>query len=155
MAPKELAGASPARVSLPVDPTLAFASPWPHIRRIVAVDDVDDFDGEWDACAPPGWPPPARVQFPADLKLTLQLPTMPAPPASRLDARSTGADCAGGGLTGGPLDEAGILCARDGSQPADFNDSESQRVLDAAARTLARELGRQAARELWAQVIRR
>jgi hypothetical protein len=41
------------------------------------------------------------------------------------------------------------------SQPADFSDPESQRVLGAAARELARELGRQAARELWEQAVRR
>ena len=37
----------------------------------------------------------------------------------------------------------------------DFSDPESQRVLDAAARATARELGRQAARELWDQAVRR
>jgi hypothetical protein len=39
--------------------------------------------------------------------------------------------------------------------PADFSDPESQRVLDAAARAVARELGRQAARELWARTAPR
>jgi hypothetical protein len=41
------------------------------------------------------------------------------------------------------------------NKPADFSDPESQRVLDAAARQLARELGRQAAQELWEQAVRR
>ena len=36
---------------------------------------------------------------------------------------------------------------------ADFTDRESQRVLSAAARAVARELGRQAAREYFAEVI--
>jgi hypothetical protein len=40
-------------------------------------------------------------------------------------------------------------------KPADFSDPESERVLDAAARSVARELGRQAARELWEQAVRR
>jgi len=34
-------------------------------------------------------------------------------------------------------------------QPADFSDPESQRVFDAAARAVAFELGRQAAREMF------
>lgn len=37
----------------------------------------------------------------------------------------------------------------------DFSDIDSQRVLDAAARAVARELGRQAARELWEMAARR
>jgi hypothetical protein len=37
--------------------------------------------------------------------------------------------------------------------PTDFSDRESQRVLAAAARAVARELGRQAAREYFAEVI--
>lgn len=37
----------------------------------------------------------------------------------------------------------------------DFSDFDSQRVLDAAARAVARELGRQAARELWEMAARR
>jgi hypothetical protein len=36
------------------------------------------------------------------------------------------------------------------NQPADFTDPESQRALSAAARAVARELGRQAAREHFA-----
>jgi hypothetical protein len=39
-------------------------------------------------------------------------------------------------------------------QTADFSDPESQRVLAAAARALARELGRQAAREYFAELIK-
>jgi hypothetical protein len=35
----------------------------------------------------------------------------------------------------------------------DFSDGESQRVLAAAARVVARELGRQAAREYFAELI--
>jgi len=38
-------------------------------------------------------------------------------------------------------------------QPADFGDPESQRVLTAAAHGVARELGRQAAREFFAEAI--
>ena len=38
--------------------------------------------------------------------------------------------------------------------PADFSDLESQRVLAAAARAVARELGREAAREYFAELIR-
>lgn len=38
-------------------------------------------------------------------------------------------------------------------QPADFSDFESQRVLTAAARAVARELGREAAREYFAELI--
>lgn len=38
-------------------------------------------------------------------------------------------------------------------QPADFSDVESQRVLTTAARAVARELGREAAREYFAQLI--
>lgn len=34
-------------------------------------------------------------------------------------------------------------------RPGDFTDPESERVLDAAARAVARELGRQFARELY------
>lgn len=41
------------------------------------------------------------------------------------------------------------LVATDYLQPADFNDRESQRVLSVAARALAGELGRQAAREFF------
>jgi len=37
--------------------------------------------------------------------------------------------------------------------PADFSDRESQRVLAAAVRTVARELGREAAREYFAELI--
>jgi hypothetical protein len=37
--------------------------------------------------------------------------------------------------------------------PADFSDLESQRVLAAAARVVARELGREAAREYFAELI--
>lgn len=37
----------------------------------------------------------------------------------------------------------------------DFSDIDSQRVLDAAARAVARELGRQAARELWEMAAHR
>lgn len=37
--------------------------------------------------------------------------------------------------------------------PADFSDQESQRVLTAAARAVAHELGRQAAREYFAELI--
>lgn len=40
-------------------------------------------------------------------------------------------------------------------QPADFSDVESQRVLRAAAYVLAGELGRQAAREYFAELIGR
>ena len=40
-------------------------------------------------------------------------------------------------------------------QPADFGDLESQRVLAAAARAVARELGREAAREYFAELIGR
>ena len=40
----------------------------------------------------------------------------------------------------------------DGSM--DFSDAESLRVLDAAAQALASELGRQAAREFWAVLVR-
>jgi hypothetical protein len=36
---------------------------------------------------------------------------------------------------------------------ADFSDAESQRVLTLAARAVARELGREAAREYFAQLI--
>lgn len=39
------------------------------------------------------------------------------------------------------------------SDPADFSDPESQRVLDAIARSLSRELGRQAAREHCAAML--
>ena len=39
--------------------------------------------------------------------------------------------------------------------PADFSDPESQRVLSAAASAVARELGRQAAREHFAEVLAR
>ena len=39
--------------------------------------------------------------------------------------------------------------------PADFSDRESQRVLSAAASAVARELGRQAAREHFAEVLAR
>ena len=38
-------------------------------------------------------------------------------------------------------------------QPADFSDRESQRVLAAAVRAVARELGREAAREYFAELI--
>lgn len=38
-------------------------------------------------------------------------------------------------------------------QPADFSDRESQRVLAAAASTVARELGREAAREYFSELI--
>jgi hypothetical protein len=38
-------------------------------------------------------------------------------------------------------------------QAQDFSDPESQRVLAAAARGVARELGRQAAREYFAELI--
>ena len=38
-------------------------------------------------------------------------------------------------------------------QPADFSDRESLRVLAAAARAVARELGREAAREYFAELI--
>jgi hypothetical protein len=37
--------------------------------------------------------------------------------------------------------------------PADFTDTESQQVLAAAARVVARELGREAAREYFAELI--
>jgi hypothetical protein len=37
--------------------------------------------------------------------------------------------------------------------PTDFSDRESQRVLTAAARAVARELGREAAREYFAKLI--
>ena len=37
---------------------------------------------------------------------------------------------------------------------ADFSDPESKRVLSMAARTVARELGREAAREYFAKLIR-
>ena len=40
-----------------------------------------------------------------------------------------------------------------GVEPRDFSDGESQRVLAAAARAVARELGRQAAREYFAELI--
>lgn len=40
-------------------------------------------------------------------------------------------------------------------QSADFSDLESQRVLAAAARAVARELGREAAREYFAELIGR
>ena len=40
-------------------------------------------------------------------------------------------------------------------QPADFSDLESQRVLAAAARAVVREVGREPAREYFAQVIRK
>ena len=53
-------------------------------------------------------------------------------------------------LPGRPPEDADVR-----NQPADFTDPESQRVLDAAARAVARELGRQAARELWDQAARR
>ena len=39
------------------------------------------------------------------------------------------------------------------AQSADFTDPESQRVLSAAARAVARELGRQAAREHFAALL--
>jgi len=38
-------------------------------------------------------------------------------------------------------------------QPADFSDLQSQRVLMAAARAVARELGREAAREYFVELI--
>jgi hypothetical protein len=38
---------------------------------------------------------------------------------------------------------------------ADFSDAESQRVLTAAARAVAREMGREAAREYFAELIGR
>jgi hypothetical protein len=38
---------------------------------------------------------------------------------------------------------------------ADLSDPESQRVLTAAARAVARELGRQAARDYFAELIKR
>ena len=41
------------------------------------------------------------------------------------------------------------------AQPADFRDLESQRVLAAAARAVARALGREAAREYFAELIGR
>ena len=69
------------------------------------------------------------------------------------DTQSTGADPTGE-LTGGPLDKPGTLWARDGSRPADFSDPESQRLLDATARTLARELGHQAARKFFTEMTR-
>ena len=103
------------------------------------------------ACPPPSWPP--RVQFRADV--TLRLLPRPARPAGRLDVRPTGADYGGGELSGGPLDEPVTLSARDvSSRLADFTDPESQRVLDAAEHALARELGRQAAREFLAEMTR-
>ena len=37
--------------------------------------------------------------------------------------------------------------------PPDFTDAESQRVLAAAARVVARELGREAAREYFAELV--
>jgi hypothetical protein len=40
-------------------------------------------------------------------------------------------------------------------RPADFSDPESQRVLSAAATALARELGRQTAREHFAEMLAR
>lgn len=40
-------------------------------------------------------------------------------------------------------------------QPTDFSDPESQRVLTVAARAVARELGREAAREYVAELIRK
>jgi len=39
------------------------------------------------------------------------------------------------------------------SAPLDFSDAESQRVLTRAAEAVARELGREAAREYFAQLI--
>jgi hypothetical protein len=47
------------------------------------------------------------------------------------------------------------LIERKSVQPADFSDHESQRVLAAAACAVARELGREAAREHFAAVIRK
>ena len=47
------------------------------------------------------------------------------------------------------------LVVTESVEPADFSDSESQRVLAAAALTVARELGRQAAREYFAELIGR
>lgn len=41
------------------------------------------------------------------------------------------------------------------TRSADFSDGESQRVLTAAARAVARELGREAAREHFAKLIGR
>ena len=40
-------------------------------------------------------------------------------------------------------------------QPADFSDLESKRVLAAAAQAVARELGREAAREYFVELIRK
>ncbi len=40
-------------------------------------------------------------------------------------------------------------------QPVDFRDAESQRVLTAAACAVAHELGREAAREYFAELVRR
>lgn len=45
------------------------------------------------------------------------------------------------------------LVDRKSVPPADFSDHESQRVLAAAARAVARELGREAAREYFAELI--
>jgi hypothetical protein len=45
------------------------------------------------------------------------------------------------------------LAATESVPAADFSDLESQRVLAAAARAVARELGREAAREYFAKLI--
>jgi hypothetical protein len=46
-----------------------------------------------------------------------------------------------------------VSTAETTSARADFGDPESQRALDAAARAVARNLGRQAAREYFAELL--
>ena len=46
-----------------------------------------------------------------------------------------------------------ILVETKSTQPVDFTDLESRRVLAAAAHAVARELGREAAREYFAELI--
>ena len=52
-----------------------------------------------------------------------------------------------------PKRSSGNLSAAPTIPPADFSDLESQRVFAAAARAVARELGREAAREYFAELI--
>jgi hypothetical protein len=52
-----------------------------------------------------------------------------------------------------PKRSNGDLSAAPAASPADFSDHESQRVLAVAARAVARELGREAAREYFAELI--
>jgi hypothetical protein len=52
-----------------------------------------------------------------------------------------------------PKRSSGDLSAAPAVPPVDFSDRESQRVLSVAAKAVARELGRQVAREYFADLI--